>query len=52
MKVGQGAGVCLWDMQHHPRDVIRERWLAGDYGRDGERPRGEFVDGWLKEQGK
>jgi hypothetical protein len=52
MKVGHGAGILLYDAQHLTRAQIRERWLRGDYGAPGERPRPEWVDASLKFVGK
>jgi hypothetical protein len=52
MKPGQGAGMLLADAQRLTRAQIREKWLAGDYGKPGERPRPEWVDFSLKMQGK
>ncbi len=53
MKPGQGAGELLADITKGlSRDAIRERYIAGRYGKAGERPRGDYVDAWLKLAGK
>jgi hypothetical protein len=49
MRPGEGAGYLLADIAAgKTRSQIREKWLAGDYGDKSERPRGDYVDGWLK----
>lgn len=52
MKVGHGAGTLLADAQRLSRAQIREKWLNGDYGPPGERPRPDWVDFSLKFLGK
>lgn len=45
--------MCLFDIsQNVPTDTIRERWKSGAYGKPGERPRGEYVKGWLSIAGR
>ena len=53
MKPGQGAGYLLADIAiGATRQEIRERWQSGEYGKDGERPRGKDVAEWLRLQGQ
>lgn len=52
MKPGEGAGALLADCWTLSRAEIRRKWLAGDYGPEGERPRAEWVDFSLRQFGK
>lgn len=45
--------MCLFDISEGvPTDTIKRRWRDGVYGPPGERPRGEYVAGWLEEDGR
>ena len=45
--------MCLIDISEGvPTETIRKRWANGVYGKPGERPRGEYVAGWLAIDGR
>ena len=48
MKPGVGPAHCLHDITDGVAiAAIRKRWKEGGYGPEGERPRGDYVAGWL-----
>lgn len=53
MKPGEGAGYLLADIaKGMSREDIRKRYQSGEYGKGDERPRADYVDGWLKQAGR
>ena len=53
MSPGHGAALCLFDISEGvATQAIKRRWKDGNYGKAGERPRGEYVAGWLQMAGR